>query len=83
MTAINTSIKASLVRAYEFDVVETLDEQADTPSGSPEIFKAGSVIEFDVFGVTGRDGEVWDIQFGDGSCAFGVPASIFNVISSV
>lgn len=69
----------------ELTIVTDLNEK-DEPVETTELFRKGDEVEFDIFGhpekfEAGRmveDLSLWNIQFGDGSCAFGVEPSWFE-----
>lgn len=60
----------------EIEVVETYDEETDTAESSDEIFRKGEKVEVDIFG---RADDNINVQFGDGSCCFGLPLAIVEV----
>jgi len=65
----------------ELEVVETYDEVLDEVDSSMETFKAGEIVEIDIFG---RDEEAntVDIQFGDGDVALSLSCDWFEEIAS-
>lgn len=60
----------------ELEVVENYDEQFDFVESTIEIFNEEDEIEIDIFG---EEDESGDIQFEDGSLAFGVSKSWFQI----
>lgn len=73
-------MKAKFTKQCEIEIVDHYDEDIDDVISSIEMFNEGEEIEFDVFGHPERvidgniveDTSLLNIQFGDGSVAFGV-----------
>jgi hypothetical protein len=60
----------------ELEVVNSYDEEHDEVDSDNETFQPG--VEYDVC-LLGGDDDFIDIQFGDGSCAYGVPKDILEI----
>jgi hypothetical protein len=60
----------------ELEIVENYNEQDDVVESSQEIFRKGAVHEVDMLY---KDEVYMDVQFGDGSCCFGIPLSLVNI----
>lgn len=70
--------------ACEIEVTDYYDEENDEPITHMEAFAEGEEVEFDVVdehGGEGELGELVNIQFFDGSVAFGIPTDSFEIIS--
>lgn len=67
----------------ELEVVTDFDEKTDTITGSEtETFKAGEPVDADIIDDREEKGEQFvDLQFGDGSVAFGVQRSCFDIVA--
>ncbi len=59
----------------ELEIVSTYDEETDVAETSNELFSQGTRSEVDIIE---DNGETVDIQFGDGSMAFGVSKVCFR-----
>jgi len=67
-------MKAKWLQDVDLNVVESYDEKTDTTVESSEAFKKDEVVEFDIFD---DRGDSVNIQFGDGSVAYGVFKKFF------
>lgn len=67
-------MRIKFLKDCEIELVTRFDEATDQADTENEIFVAGSVHEVDV--LDEREGSL-DVQFGDGSVAYGVPNSLF------
>lgn len=80
-------MKLQFNRPVQLEIVEKIEEN-DTPIESQEIFQSGEIIEVDLIDhpLRMKDGELvpdenlWNVQFGDGSMAFGVDREWFDII---
>ena len=61
----------------ELEIVEWYDEANDETHTKDETFSEGEVVDADIFD---DRGETVNMQFGDGSVAYGVPKTIFEEI---
>ena len=59
-------------------IVENFDEISEETDTSTETFKAGEKYDGDI---VSQDGNICDIQFADGSLAFGIMRNSFDIIS--
>lgn len=66
----------------ELNLVTSFDEKTDTITGEAiETFKAGEKVDADIIDDREEKGEMFvDLQFGDGSVAFGVQRDCFDII---
>jgi len=66
----------------ELEVVTNFDEATDTITGmETETFKAGEKVDAEIIDDRDEKGELFvDLQFGDGSVAYGVQRACFDVI---
>jgi len=66
----------------ELTLVTSFDEKTDTITGEEtETFKAGEPVDADIIDENETKGEMFvDLQFGDGSVAFGVQRECFDVL---
>ena len=71
-------MKIRFNRDSEIEVVEYYDEKKDEVVTSNITFKKGEETEWDVLD---DKGERMDVQFGDGSCCYGLDKGCFEVIS--
>ena len=74
-------MKIKFKETAELELVVNFDEKTETGQFETETFKAGDIEEVDTVSINFDLGTV-DIQFGDGSVAFGVPRHLFEVIES-
>lgn len=67
------------------EVIESYDEEADEAETSMETFKAGEIHDIDPLDPDDEEmkAEYIGFQFGDGSCAYGVPRNLFEVLDNV
>ena len=67
----------------QLEVVTDFDENTDTITGiETETFKAGEKVDGEIISDREEKGDVFvDIQFGDGSVAFGVQRDCFEVVA--
>ena len=73
-------MKVEFVTNVEIEVIESFDEAMDDAESTIEVFCKGDVVEFDIIGrpqrFNGNEFEdhptMVDVQFGDGSVAFGL-----------
>jgi hypothetical protein len=63
------------------ETVESYDEETDTEETSIEFFKAGEVHDIDILNEdeNGEVGEFVSIQFGDGSCCYGISKEFIEI----
>lgn len=81
-------MKVQFVCDCEIEVISNFDEALDDGDSETEVFRAGEFAEFDVVDHPQRmvDGELRDdltmvnVQFGDGSVAFGLSCEWFKEI---
>ena len=65
----------------EIEVVVDLDSNEE-PINEDEFFKKGEETEFDILGyITANGKEAVNVQFGDGSCCYGLYTECFEVIT--
>ncbi len=69
-------MKITFKRDCELEVVESYDEDTDHTETSDATFKAGEIVDADIEGV--RDNGTVNIQFADGSMAYGVPKDLLE-----
>lgn len=72
-------MKIRFYEEVELEVVENYDEINEVADTYQETFKKGEEIECDLLGGSGN-GDCIDVQFGDGSCAFGIPKNLVQVL---
>ena len=60
MIKTNSSVKARFRKDCEIDVIESFDPANDIADSVGETFKAGTLVEFDVFGVGGFGEVKWE-----------------------
>lgn len=70
-------MKARFIQDVEIEVVTHYDEEKDEAVTENETFKKGEETEWDVLD---DEGERMDVQFGDGSCCYGLDKGCFEVI---
>ena len=70
-------MKVKWLQDVSLNVTETFDEETDTADEYTVNFKQDEVTEFDIFD---DRGDTVNIQFGDGSVAYGVPKSLYEII---
>lgn len=63
----------------ELELITSYDEQTETAQCKSEVFNTGDVADAEVL-ETNENFRTCTIQFGDGSMAYGVPMSIFEVV---
>jgi len=81
-------MKVQLLKDIEIEVIESFDAALDDAESVTEVFKTGETIEFDVTdhplrmidGELKEDPDTINVQFGDGSVAFGLSLEWFKVI---
>lgn len=81
-------MKVQFVVDCEIEVFESADEALEDAETTTETFNVGDTAEFDIFGVPQRfdgsnfvdDTENVNVQFGDGSVAFGLGRCWFKEI---
>lgn len=77
---------ARLLVDAEFEVTANFDEENDFPETESQLFKKGTELDFEVvdygqFAITGKDDpNCWNIQFPDGSVAFGCSREWFEIL---
>ena len=79
-------MKLKFNRDVQLEIVERVEN--DTPVESQEVFRAGDTIDVDLidhpFRMVGErllpDPTIWNVQFGDGSMAFGVSREWFDIL---
>lgn len=64
------------VKDTELEIVVDFDDNMDTATTETEIFVIGDETEVDILD-TDEELKTVDMQFGDGSIAFGVPSDVF------
>jgi len=82
-------MKVKFTNETELEIIESYDEALDDAESTITAFKKDSVVEFDVFGYGERmiDGELVEdrnllnVQFADGSVAFGVSTEWFEQVT--
>ena len=80
-------MKIKLLKDTELTITTHFNEDGE-PVEEIEVFKAGAVLEFDLIdyplrfigGVLVPDTNIWNVQFGDGSMAFGVSREWFEIV---
>lgn len=65
----------------ELEVVESFDEATETPEVRNEVFSPMELVAADVVSVNEKFNTA-EIQFHDGSVAYGVPTSCFKLVDS-
>ena len=61
----------------EVEVVDAFDEETDAPETSTERFRKSEIVSFDI---VSKQKDVMEIQFGNGSVAYGVPVHWFEPV---
>jgi hypothetical protein len=72
-------MKVKWLQRVNLTVVESYDAKHDKTEESSEVFEKDEVTEFDIFD---DRGETVNIQFGDGSVAYGVPKALYEVVEA-
>ena len=76
-------MRIKFTHATELEVVTDYDGDTERPQTVNEVFSPGDQIEVDVVGCSGaprQSDHSLDLQFGDGSVAFGVPGDCFEPV---
>lgn len=63
----------------ELPVIINYDEQADAGDTETEVVKVGEIDEVDLFG---EEGDLVNMQFGNGSVSLSVPRDAFEVLDN-
>lgn len=73
--------KITFKEDVQLEIVESYDEETDETESSIEGFKAGEVYDVDILNEeeNGEVGDFVNIQFGDGSCCYGVPKQYLEI----
>ena len=82
-------MKVKFTSDVELEIIESFEEALDDAESTTEVFKQDTVVDFDVFGYGERmiDGELVEdrnllnVQFADGSVAFGVSTEWFEQVT--
>jgi len=77
-------MKIQWLKSAQIEIVEDYDEELDTPIITFVHTLEGQIEEIEKIGDNGteeKEDYLMDIQFGDGSYAYGVPTSLFQIIS--
>lgn len=72
-------MKLKFLEACQLEVVDWYDEKNDEVHTSDELFKVGEEVTADIVSVN-EVCKTAEIQFGNGSVAYGVPQSVFEVV---
>lgn len=83
-------MKVQFTQPVEIEVIESFDAALDDAESTFEVFSPGDTIEFEVIGHPERlmngelreDSSLLNVQFGNGSVAFGLSTSWFNILES-
>jgi hypothetical protein len=70
-------MKIRFNKDVELEVVESYDEELDKTETSDEFFSKGDEVDVDLLS---SHPDTVGIQFGDGSCCYGLPKSCFEVL---
>ncbi len=73
-------MKIRFKQNYSCNVIESFDEETEQTQGNDENFQEGEMVEGDIFG---DHEDSIDFQFGDGSCVYGIPKSVFEEIPEI
>jgi len=70
-------MKIKWLKDIELEVITSLDEETDSINTEKEFVRAGEIDEVDIVKMNNNSA---DIQFGNGSVAFGVPKDSFSIM---
>ena len=74
-------MKIRFNRDVELQIIETFDDALDeVTSACFETFKAGEVHDVEIMDWDSVKSDICTIQFGDGSCAYGVSTKWFDEV---
>lgn len=61
----------------QIEVITSFDEATDKPTIEIETFKAGEKVDGEIIS---ENGELVDVQFGDGSVSLGIQRNLFEIL---
>lgn len=70
-------MKIKILHTFEHEVINSVNEKTDEIDSDIDIFQKGEIHDVDIIEI---DSYTVDLQFGDGSCIFGVSKNLYEEV---